>query len=135
MLEFVDKAFFVLHALLILFTMVGWASRHTRVVHLFALASVTFSWFVLGWYYDWGYCVCTDWHFQIRSQLGYHDVETSYVQLLASHMFDLSVSRTFADWLAGIVYLLIVIATAAVWLRAWHTKRPTEKMTPATEDE
>jgi hypothetical protein len=123
MLVLLDKAFFVLHTMLLAFNMVGWAWRRTRSPHLIALGLTAFSWFVLGAYYGWGYCLCTDWHLQVRRQLGYPGVESSYVQLLASELFGATMSRTTSDWLAGGVFALIVIATAVAWGRDWQRRR------------
>lgn len=41
-----------------------------------------FSWFVLGIWYGWGYCFCTDWHWDVREALGYHDRSNSYIHFL-----------------------------------------------------
>ena len=48
MLALLDKAFFVFHALLIAFNMVGWAWRRTRTLHLIVLGLTAFSWTVMG---------------------------------------------------------------------------------------
>ena len=117
MLVFADYAFFFLHTLLIVFNMTGFAWRRMRKIHLVTVALTMFSWFALGAFYGWGYCICTDWHFQVREKLGYIDPETSYIQLLSVKILGLSISRSLADWLAGIVLLYILIATAIVWLR------------------
>src|SRR5258708_28530241 len=119
MLLFLDFAFFFLHTLLILFNMVGWAWRRTRVLHLLTISLTTFSWFVLGAHYGWGYCLCTDWHFQVRGQLGYEDLETSYIQLMFNHIIGLQLSLDFSTWLRGLVYAYIVIATAIVSVSAF----------------
>jgi hypothetical protein len=117
MLVLLDITCFVLHTLLIAFNLVGWAFRRTRRAHLVTLTLTLFSWFLMGAHYGWGYCLCADWHFQIRRQLGYTDPETSYLQLLARQACGLTFSRTVSDWLAGTGLVLIVIATAVTWMR------------------
>lgn len=129
MLYFLDKAFFALHTLLMGFNMIGWAFRRTRPYHLVCLVLTAFSWFVLGAIYGWGYCICTDWHFEIRRKLGYDDPYSSYLQLLAHEFFGISMSHEVSQWLAGGGFGLIVIATALVWIREWrgHMKRKLDK--------
>lgn len=122
MYGFLDQAFFVGHTLLILFNVVGWAWPATRVAHLVALGLTAFSWFVLGAWYGWGYCLCTDWHFRIRRELGYVDPESSYVQLLARHWFDVDMSLGTANSVAGVVFVGILIATVATWVRVLGTR-------------
>ena len=115
-LEFADASFFVLHTALMLFNMFGWIWRRTRVAHLVMFGLTTFSWFGLGWWYgNIGFCICTQWHFDIRRALGYVDPEDSYIQLLAKHWFGTNMSLDASNWSAGIVYVLIVVATATVW--------------------
>ena len=71
LLPLLDKAFFVFHALLIAFNMVGWAWKKTRAAHLIVLGLTAFSWIVMGAFHGWGDCLCTDWHFRVRHHLGY----------------------------------------------------------------
>ena len=59
---------------------------------------------------------------QVRRQLGYADPQFSYVQLLASQVFGITLSQTLADWLAGVVFGLILVATALVWARGWYRR-------------
>jgi hypothetical protein len=123
MLVLADIGFYVFHTLLIGFNMFGWIWPRTRFWHLISMGLTSFSWFVMGAAYGWGYCLCTDWHFQVREQLGYADTETSYVQLLAKHAFGISMSRFTSDVLAVSVFVLILLAMAVVWSRAWHQRR------------
>lgn len=132
MLILLDQGFFLLHTLLIVFNMVGWAWPRTRLLHLLTMGATAFSWFVLGAYYGWGYCLCTDWHFQVRRQLDYADPETSYVQLLASHYFGVTLDLTAANWIAGSVFAFIVVAMTVVWVRQWRRWRRGRSVPPAS---
>lgn len=120
MLSLLDQLFFAVHTLLIGFNMVGWAWRRTRTLHLVTFGLTAFSWIILGAYYGWGYCLCTDWHFQIRQQLGYVDPETSYVQLLVRKLCGGSLTRPAADLLAVSIFIAILVATVFVWIRDWR---------------
>jgi hypothetical protein len=122
MFVLLDKTLFLLHTLLIVFNMTGWAWRRTRRLHLVAFGLTGISWFVFGAWQGWGYCLCTDWHFRIRERLGYSDPET-YIQLLSSEFFGLTFSRTVSDWIAGTVFAMIAIATVIVWTHDWRRKR------------
>ena len=117
MLTLLDKAFFAFHTLWIGFNIVGWAWRWTRPLQRVTVGLTAFSWFVLGAFYGWGYCLCTDWHFQVRRRLGYVDPETSYVQMLLNRVFGITLGRPASDRLTMGVFAAIVVATAAVWAR------------------
>ena len=58
--------FFVLHSAWIALTCLGWAVRRTRLWQLAAVVLTALSWFGLGLIFGWGYCPCTDWHWQVR---------------------------------------------------------------------
>ncbi|MGZ8511472.1 MAG: DUF2784 family protein, partial [Chitinophagaceae bacterium] len=58
--QFLNIFFFVFHTVFTLFNMVGWIFPRTRKLHLITLSITAFSWFVLGIWYGWGYCACTD---------------------------------------------------------------------------
>lgn len=117
MLALLNISLFVGHNALILLNMFGWASHRTQKLHLVALLTTLFSWVVMGASRGFGYCVCADWHFQVRRQLGIHDGETSYSELMLNQISGLTVSREFADGLTGIIMVLILIATAIVWAK------------------
>lgn len=115
LLYFLNLAFFAIHNLLIVFNMFGWISHRTRKWHLLSMGATLFSWLVMGAWYGWGYCLCTDWHFKIRRQLGIHQGETSYTELLFNQIPGVAVSRQTADTVTVAVLLLILVATSVVW--------------------
>jgi hypothetical protein len=130
MLTLLDKAFFAFHAGWIGFNLVGWAWRRTRPFQLVTLGLTAFSWFVLGAFYGWGYCLCTDWHFRVRRQLGHVDPESSYVQMLLNRVFGITLDRPTSDRLTMGVFAAIVIATAVVWSRDRRSARADHGTTP-----
>ena len=127
MLAVLDAGLFVFHTVLIAFNIVGWAWRRTRVAHLVVLAMTTFSWFVMGAFYGWGYCLCTDWHFRVRRSRGVPVPESSFVQLLGKTL-GVHLNRGTADALAVGVFAAIVVATAITWAIAWRRRAPERRV-------
>lgn len=82
MYEFLNIAFIVFHTALILFNLFGWIWKSTRRMNLITLLLTAFSWIILGIWYGFGYCPCTDWHWQVRRALGYSDMPNSYIKFL-----------------------------------------------------
>ena len=80
-----NVGFFVFHTSWIAFTCLGWIWRRARPWHLAAASLTALSWFGLGVLYGWGYCPCTDWHWQIRARLGHPD-PPSYIELVISEI-------------------------------------------------
>jgi hypothetical protein len=108
-----NVAFFVFHSLWIVFNCTGWIWRQTRPWHAVTVLLTALSWFGLGLRYGWGYCPCTDWHWEIRARLGYQD-PPSYIQLLLRELTGVDVGGTAANALA--VMTLIVVGALAVVL-------------------
>ena len=132
MLQFLNILFFVLHNVLIAFNLVGWIWPRTRGLHLVILGSTLFSWLVMGAWKGWGYCLCADWHFQVRRQIGLHGDESSYTELLFNQIPGVTVSRAFADVVTVSGLILIMIATATVWIQQWsRTNVPTKNTATA----
>ncbi|MCF7803200.1 MAG: DUF2784 domain-containing protein [Candidatus Marinimicrobia bacterium] len=82
MLNFLDKFFLVFHTGLTLFNLLGWLWRKTRLANLITLSLTAFSWGILGIWYGFGYCPCTDWHWQVLWKLGERDLPRSYIVYL-----------------------------------------------------
>jgi hypothetical protein len=126
MLTLLDWTLFLGHVCLILFNMVGWIWKKTRVWHLVTMSLTAFSWFVLGAIYGWGYCFCTDYHAEILRKLGHPDADATFIQLLFKRLFRISLSQSVADNLTIVVFALIVVATVIVWTRQWSRRRGTQ---------
>ena len=106
MLEFLNFFFFVFHTVFTFFNITGWAFRKTRRLNLVTLLLTAFSWFVLGIWYGWGYCFCTDWHWQVREKLGYHDQRQSYIQFLVYKLTGKLFNEELVNYTTLIVFLL-----------------------------
>lgn len=78
--------FFGFHTCLIIFNVFGWIFHKIRRWNLLTLLVTAFSWFLLGIWYGWGYCLCTDWHWEVRRHLGFHDSSRSYIHFLLLEM-------------------------------------------------
>ncbi len=96
MYALLDVLFLIFHSSLVVFTLVGWIWKETRKVHLLALTLTMCSWFGLGIRYGFGYCPCTDWHWQVKTKLGETSLPMSYV-------------KYYADWLTGLDWNAFVL--------------------------
>lgn len=78
-----DIFFSLLHGCLVLFNLTGWVYKPARRLHLLTTGMTVLSWFGLGIFYGWGFCPCTQWHWDIKSRLGITDLPYSYVKYYA----------------------------------------------------
>lgn len=81
-LKLLDIFFLVFHTVFTLFNMTGWIWKKTRRIHLATILLTACSWFILGIWYGWGYCFCTDWHWKVRDALGRPIQSDSYIHFL-----------------------------------------------------
>lgn len=114
MLKFWDNFLFWMHIIIILFNLTGWIWIRTRKVHLIVVLATIFSWMVLGVWYGWGYCFLTDWHWDIKRQLGEVDIPPSFIKYFLDQYTPLRWSPLVVDQLTAIIFGGAVIITIYV---------------------
>jgi Protein of Unknown function (DUF2784) len=95
---------------LMVFILIGWMWKRTRLANLVVMLLTAFSWFILGIWYGYGYCPSTDWHWQVRARLGIRDLPTSYTKFLFDYFTGWDVSQKSVDI---VTLLLLVFALGA----------------------
>ncbi|WP_205509829.1 DUF2784 domain-containing protein [Longitalea arenae] len=113
--------FFIFHTVFTLFNVFGWIFPATRKWNLFTLLLTAFSWFVLGIWYGWGYCLCTDWHWDIRESLGYHDQQKSYIHFLLLKLTGFNFNEDLVNNATLIVFVISLIMS--IWLNMRDRKK------------
>lgn len=114
MLSFTDHIFFWAHILIISLNLFGWILPFFRKWHLWLVGATLFSWLVLGFWYGLGYCFLTDWHWQIKRQLGEIALPASFVKYFLDHYTSFHLTATFVDWMTGISYLIAIVCSLYV---------------------
>ncbi|MCC5929766.1 MAG: DUF2784 domain-containing protein [Cyclobacteriaceae bacterium] len=113
MLQFLDTFFIFFHTALILFNLFGWIWKKTRKANFLLLMITLFSWTILGIWYGMGYCPCTDWHWQVRRELGHYDMPASYVKFLLDYFTGQDINPALID--AGTVLGLVLALVASTY--------------------
>ena len=117
-----DFFFTALHGSLVVFNLIGWVWKQSRRIHLVTTGLTVMSWFGLGIYYGWGYCPCTEWHWQIKHKLGETDLPYSYVTYYADKLTGISWDPMVVD--VAVICLGLLTFGLSCWLN-WrdHTYR------------
>ena len=118
---FWNAFFFVFHTGFTLFNVLGWIFPQTRKWNLITLMLTAFSWFILGIWYGWGYCFCTDWHWQVRRHMGIDDHENSYIHFLVRKLSGIDFSLKLVENWTLAVFLVSVLMS--IWLNIRDLKR------------
>lgn len=114
-------SFSFFHTVFTLFNLSGWLFRKTRRWNLITLLLTAFSWFVLGIWFGWGYCFCTDWHWKVREHMGFHDQRRSYIHFLLLKLTGIDFNESLVENVTLAVFL--VSLTGSVWLNIKDRKK------------
>ena len=124
-LKVLDVFFFCFHTVLILFNSFGWIIPRWRLANLIVLSLTAFSWFILGIWYGWGYCYCTDWHWQVREMMGHHDMSPSYIHYLIFRITGIDFSVSMVDSTTVVVFFSSFFISIYLNMRNWMQKKRT----------
>lgn len=110
---FLDWFFLIFHTAWTVFNLTGWIFRKTRRWNLYTLLITAFSWLVLGIWYGWGYCACTDWHWKILRESGEHNLPRSYITYLVERIFQMDAPdeaiEKWTGWVFATLFLLSIL--------------------------
>ena len=114
--EILNAFFFVFHTTFTLFNLFGWIFPKTRKLNLATLLLTAFSWFILGIWYGWGYCFCTDLHWEVRERLGFHDHSNSYIHFLILKLSGINFPAEAVDVTTAVLFFISLVLSG--WLNA-----------------
>jgi len=120
--------FFVFHTLLIFFNCLGWAWKKTLRLNLFTLLLTAGSWFIMGIWYGWGYCFCTDWHWQVREKIGIHDQSNSYIHFLLLKITGINFPVQLVEEITLIVFFISL--AVSIWLNVRDIRKKRKQKSP-----
>lgn len=123
MLSFLNVFFFVFHTAFMLFNLFGWIWKRTRKWNLYSILLTYSSWFILGVWYGWGYCMCTDYHWDIRQQMGIVDDSDSYTHFLILKTSGLNLNQELVDYITLGALVAATIISITLNIRDWQKKR------------
>jgi hypothetical protein len=112
-----DWFFILFHFAIILFNQFGWIWKKSRRWNLYLLLITGFFWFGFGFFYGWGYCPLTDWHFQVLGRLGKSPSEYSYITYIITRFFGLHLKASIVDAVTLICYLSALFISIFLNLR------------------
>lgn len=121
--HFLNYFFFVFHTVFTIFNITGWVFYRTRKWNLITLSLTAFSWFVLGIWYGWGFCFCTQWHWEVREKLGYHDQTVSYIHFLLLKLTGIDFNIHLVDTITLIVFVISLLMSAWLNIRDFRKRK------------
>ncbi|NPA34065.1 MAG: DUF2784 domain-containing protein [Chlorobi bacterium] len=101
----------VVHIVVVVFNLIGWIFPTTRFLHWISVNITAFSWLIMGFFYGFGYCFLTDWHWKVKAQLGRMPSENSFITYFL-HKLGVIIDGSTVD-------LITAIAFASVFILSW----------------
>lgn len=113
-----DHLLTLIHTVLVLFIISGWAFRRTRKIHLIVVGVTLFAWLVIGFVMGTiGYCPLTDWHWDVKRSLGEYDLPSSFIKYMVDRIFNINSGKLFVDAVTGLGMFMSVVLTITVNFR------------------
>ena len=112
----------LLHVAIIFFCIGGWMLPATRPWHLLLCVLIFASWFVLGAWKGWGYCLVTDMQWKLLRRMGRPVPAAGYVPMLCERLTGMTIDARRVDRVTQGAFYLSAFASLAVnwnWLRTW----------------
>lgn len=75
-----DRFLYLLHLAVMSFCVAGWIFPETRLANLVLIILIAISWFGLGAFLGYGYCLITDIQWKIKERLGERPRTASFVK-------------------------------------------------------
>lgn len=130
LLQVLNIGFFVFHTALIFVNVFGWLHPKTRPFTRITQALTLFSWLVMGAFYGAGYCICTDWHWQVRSALGVTDDPGSYLQLLVRMISGWTPPESLVNPVAAGVFGVAILGCIALSVMDFRRRKQAIPLRP-----
>ncbi len=121
-----DSLLFAFHLFVIGVNVFGWIPRRMRALQRSILLLTTLSWLGLGYFYGLGYCFLTDWHWEIKRQLGEQNVPSSFIQYILRQKLGWQLPDLMVDRITGTVFALLLIITLGQLVREHRRKSKAE---------
>lgn len=122
MLAVADWVLTVLHVAVVASFLVLWIPRRTAHLYPWLVGAVASSWLILGAWRGLGYCVLTDWHWQVKRARGEGRLPGSFLKYAADFVAGRDVPPRWVDAVAGAVFVTGCIL--ALWIVVRRRPRP-----------
>ena len=128
MLVALDILYTILHVVIVGFNLTGWIFPKTRKAHLIVLSLTIVAWLGIGMAVGViGYCPLTDWHWDVKRELGERGLPSSFIKYLVDAVFRIDSNATFIDIItaAGLIFAVIMAVIKNRLIQGlWQKLRP-----------
>lgn len=123
MLEAFDWLFHLVHILVIVINSTFWMSFRTLNISRMTLLSTLISWLGFGFFYGFGYCFLTDWHWKLKHQMGDVNLPPSYLKLVLDRTLRQDFDANLLDKMTIMIFLVSIMGCTIQTMRYYRQSR------------
>ena len=118
-LKLLNISFHLIHLSIISFFLFGWLFETMRLPHLILSLLILLSWFGLGIFFGFGYCLVTDIQWRIKRRLKQEPATEFYVKYMIDKMTGLDTNPQFINGMTTYTYFGILIISIILFSFRW----------------
>ena len=108
-LKLLNICFHLIHLSIIFFFLFGWLFEKTRLPHFILSILILLSWFGLGAFFGFGYCLVTDMQWKIKRRINQEPSTEFYVKYMIDKVTGLDTNPRFINRMTTYIYFGILI--------------------------
>ena len=122
-LQFLNIFLDLFHLSLMLLILFGWMIPRIRKIHLIVALLIGITWLIFLQSKGIGYCILTDWHWQILMKLGKTNLPDTYAQYLYVRLTGLTIQKNTAQtiilyyWLGSLILSSVLVFRKYLYIR------------------
>jgi hypothetical protein len=122
-LQFLNIFLDFFHLSLIILMLFGWLIPRLRKIHLIVALLIGFTWLIFLQSKGIGYCIITDWHWQVLTRLGKTNIPETYSQYLIERLTGLTIRKTTAQSITLCCWSCSLILSSVILFRNYIFER------------
>lgn len=108
--EFANLIYHVIHlAVIIINCVFGFIPGRCQRLFILTYTTTIVSWLGFGLQYGLGYCFLTDWHWQLKRDMGEHNLPPSYIHYISETWLNLDLSRGAIDMGVAMIFIALLL--------------------------
>jgi len=115
-LRLLNIFFHLIHLSLIFFFLFGWLFEKMQLPHFILSLLILFSWFGLGAFFGFGYCLVTDIQWKIKRRLKQEPPTEFYMKYIIDKVTGLDTNPTFINGMTTYIFFGILIISTILLL-------------------
>ena len=116
--QFLNFFYEALHLLVVFSNLLLWMFKKSRLFHFYLVNLTMFSWVGLGWWYGFGYCFLTQWHWEIKKECGESSqLPNSFISYLLNEYFHFFPKSLYVDIVTAVSFILVFSLSWVFYIR------------------